>query len=291
MSARGWILGGVAIVAGLAGLTAFVARKEISWVVPTAPFQIADDLYYVGSAGVSSFLIKTPDGDILIDGGMPNGEKRIEKSLATLGVKPTDVKILLNTHAHFDHAGDLAALKRDTGASLAASAGDRKALESGTYIGSEDSSFSKFTPVRVDRVLADGDTVTLGGVTLTSHVTPGHTAGCTSWTFPVKVDGQIKQVFLSCSTSVGVNRLVSKSKGPQYPGIVADYEKTFARLKGFKADIYLAPHNEQFGLDAKRARLGKGPNPFVDPSELQTRVVASEAEFHRALTQQQEAAR
>jgi len=291
VSVRGWILGGAAIVVGLTGLAAFAVRKELSWVVPTDPFQIADNLYYVGSAGVSAFLIKTSDGAILIDGGMPGGEKRIEKSLATLGFKPTDVKILLNTHAHFDHAGDFAALKRDTGAILAASAGDRKALETGTYIGSEDVGVSKFPPVKVDRVLADGDVVTLGGVSLTAHVTPGHTAGCTSWTFPIQYGGQTKQVFVSCSTSVGVNRLVSKTKGPQYPGIVADYEKTFARLKTFRADIYLAPHNEQFGMAQKRAKMVEGLDAFVDPNELQARVAASEADFRRALAKQQEAAK
>lgn len=291
MSARGAILRGLAAAAALASLTGCTVGKGLSWIAPTPPFQIADDLYYVGSKGVSAFLVKTPEGAILIDGGMPKGEKRIEKSLATLGFKPTDVKILLNTHAHFDHAGDLAALKRDTGATLAASAGDREALEKGVYVGSEGSKLMRFPPVKVDRVLADGDVVTLGGVSLTAHVTPGHTAGCTSWTFPVKVDGQTKQVFVSCSTSVGVNRLVSRTKGPQYPGIVADYEKTFARLKGFKADIFLAPHNEQFGMAEKRARLGKGPNPFVDPNELQVRVAASEAEFRAALAKQQEAAK
>jgi metallo-beta-lactamase class B len=208
----------------------------------------------------------------------------------TLGFKPGDVKVLLNTHAHFDHAGALADLKRDTGASLAASAGDRKALETGTYPGSEHIRLLNFKPVTVDRVLNDGDVVRLGGMALTAHVTPGHTAGCTSWTFPVHVDGQAREVFLSCSTSVGANRLVNAKRGPQYPGIVADYEATFARLKTFKADIYLAPHGEHFGMKAKRARLGQGPNPFVDPTELQTRVAASEKDFRAALAKQQEAA-
>lgn len=291
MSARGWILRGLAAATVLTGLSGCAVTKGITWVIPTAPFQIADNLYYVGSEGVSAFLIKTNKGLILIDGGMPKGEKRIERSLATLGFKPTDVKILLNTHAHLDHAGDFAALKRDTGAILAASACDQNALQKGIYIGSKDAPFTQFPPVQVDRVLADEEVVTLGDVSLTAHITPGHTAGCTSWTFPVTVDGQTKQVFVSCSTSVGVNRLVSKTKGPQYPGIVTDYEKTFAKLKGFKADIFLAPHNEQFGMSEKRARLGKGPNPFVDPTELQIRVDKSKADFDRELKKQQEAAK
>jgi len=267
------------------------AQSPASWTTPTAPFRIADNLYYVGSAGISSFLITTPKGHILIDGGMPGTAKQIEKSIATLGFKPADVKVLLNSHAHLDHAGGLAELKADLHASLAASAGDQPALETGTYPGSEDAKFLNFPPVKVDRVLKDGDTVALGGVVLTAHVTPGHSAGCTTWTFPVKLDGKTLRAIAYCSTSVAANRLVSKTKGPQYPGIVADYEKTFATLKTFKADMFLAPHAEQFDLEAKRARLGKGPNPFVDPNELQVRVAAAEQAFRQDLAKQQEAAR
>lgn len=284
-----WIAAGAATLAGLAAVA--FAQSPASWVTPTAPFKIADNLYYVGSAGISTFLITTPKGHILIDGGMPGTAKQIEASITTLGFKPTDVKVLLNTHAHFDHAGGLAALKADTGAKLAASAGDRPALETGTYPGSEDIKAFNFAPVKVDRVLKDGDTVGVGGEVLIAHVTPGHTAGCTTWTFPVKIEGKPAQAIVYCSTSVAANRLVSKTRGPQYPGIVADYEKSFATLKSLKADIFLAPHGEQFDMDEKRARLGKGPNPFVDPTELQVRTAASEQAFRQDLAKQQEAAR
>lgn len=268
------------------------AQSPASWTRPTEPFRIADNLYYVGTEGLSVFLITTPQGHILIDGAMPTSAASIEASIAKLGFKLSDVKVLLNTHAHFDHAGGLADLKKDTGAQLAAMGADKSALESGKYIGSEDVKAFDFAPVKVDRVLADGDAVTLGGETLTAHLTPGHTAGCTTWTFPVTIEGQRHEAVLYCSTSVAANRLVSKTKGPQYPGIVADYEKTFATLRTLKADVFLAPHAEQFGLAEKRAKLAAGgPNTFIDPGMLQKTVAASEAAFRQDLAKQQEAAK
>jgi metallo-beta-lactamase class B len=277
-------------LAALAFAAPAAAQHPANWTAPTEPFKIADNLYYVGTAGLSAFLITTPEGHILIDGAMPSSAKPIETSIAKLGFKPTDVKVLLNTHAHFDHAGGLAELKKDTGAKLAASAPDKAALESGTYPGSEDVKAFNFPPVKVDRVLRDGEQVSLGGVALTAHITPGHTAGCTTWTFPVTMAGAKHQAVLYCSTSVAANRLVS-TKGPQYPGIVDDYRKAFAKLKTIKADVFLAPHGEQFDMAAKRAKLSAGgPNPFVDPGELGRTIARSEADFETQLVKQQEAA-
>ena len=285
-----WV--GFGLVAGLAFGTSAPAQAPASWTAPTAPFRIADNLYYVGTEGISSFLITTPSGHILIDGAMPTSAKIIEASIVKLGFKITDVKVLLNTHAHFDHTGGLAELKRDTGAKMAASAADTPALESGTYPGAEEVKAFNFAPVKVDRALKDGDTVRLGGAVLTANVTPGHTAGCTTWTFPVTVAGVRRQALVYCSTSVAANRLVSKARGPQYPGIVENYRRTFVRLKAIKADIFLAPHAEQFGLAEKRAKLAAGgANPFVDPTELARAVSQSEADFNRDLARQQAAAK
>jgi len=268
------------------------AQTPYAWSEPTPPFRIGENLYYVGTEGISVFLITTPKGHIVVDGAMPTSAPLIEASIRRLGFDPRDVKILLNTHAHFDHAAGLAQLKADTGAVLAASAADRPALESGKYIGSEEVKAFDFAPVKVDRVIADGETVSLGGVTLTAHLTPGHTAGCTTWTFPVTIDGASRQAMIYCSTSVAANRLVSKSRGPQYPNIVADYRASFARLKTLKADVLLAPHPEQFNLADKRRRLAAGgPSPFVDPAELGKAVAASEADFEKQLARQKEAAR
>jgi metallo-beta-lactamase class B len=268
---------------------AVMAQTPASWTAPTEPFKVAENLYYVGTEGLSAWLLTGDQGHVLIDGAMPTSGGPILASIRKLGFKPTDVKVILNTHAHFDHSGGLAELKTATGAKLAAAQGDVSALESGKYIGSEDVAAFDTPPVKVDRVLKDGDKVTVGSITLTANVTPGHTRGCTTWTFPLKVDGQVRQALLYCSTSVAANRLVSKEKGPQYPGIVADYEKSFARLKAMKADVFLAPHAEQMGLAAKRAKLAQGgPNPFVNPQELQAVVTASEAAFRRDLAKQQQ---
>jgi metallo-beta-lactamase class B len=288
MNLKSLILGaaGALLIAGGAN-----AQLPPGWSAPGEPLRIADNLYYVGTQTIAVYLITTPEGHILVDGAMPTSAPLILDSIRKLGFDPADVKVILNTHAHFDHTGGLADLKAATGATLAASAGDRGALESGTYVGSEEVETFAFKPVVVDRVLQDGDQVELGGVALTAHLTPGHSPGCTTWTFPLEVEGQTRQAMIYCSTSVAANRLVSADKGPQYPGIVADYEQTFARLKTMKADVFLAPHAEQFGLAKKRAAMTDGaPNPFVDPTELQKVVVASEAAFRTALAKQQEAA-
>jgi len=288
MNLKSLILGaaGALLVVGAAQ-----AQLPPGWSAPGEPLHIADNLYYVGTETIAVYLITTPEGHILVDGAMPTSAPLILASIRELGFEPKDVKVILNTHAHFDHTGGLADLKAATGATLAASAGDRGALESGTYPGSEEVEIFAFRPVAVDRVLKDGDTVELGGVALTAHLTPGHSPGCTTWTFPLAVDGQARQAMIYCSTSVAANRLVSADKGPQYPGIVADYEQTFARLKTMSADVFLAPHAEQFGLAKKRAAMGEGaPNPFVDPTELPRVVAASEAAFRKELAKQQEAA-
>jgi len=270
---------------------AALAQSPANWTAPTEPFRIADNLYYVGTAGLGSYLLTGPQGHVLVDGAMPTSAKMIEANIEKLGFKLADVKVLLNTHAHFDHSGGLAELKRDTGATVYATDGDRQALETGTYVGSEDVKMFNFAPVKVDHILKDGEQVRVGTTVLTAHLTPGHSGGCTTWAFPLTVEGQKRQALLYCSTSVAANRLVSKAKGPQYPGIVADYQNTFAKLKTMKADVFLAPHAEQFGLEGKRAKLtAGGPNPFVDPDELQRTVAASEAAFRAELAKQQEAA-
>jgi glyoxylase-like metal-dependent hydrolase (beta-lactamase superfamily II) len=191
----------------------------------------------------------------------------------------------------FSH-GRLRKLKADTGAKLIASAADRKALETGKYIGSEEVSDYDFPPLKVDKLVKDGGAVSLGGTTLTAHLTPGHTAGCTTWTFPVRIDGAVHQAVVFCSISVAANRLVSKTRGPQYPGIVEDYRRGFAKLKSLKADVFLAPHTAQFDAPAKVAKMSAGgPSPFIDPAELGVVTARYEALFNEALAAQAAAAK
>jgi metallo-beta-lactamase class B len=246
-----------------------LSRRE-AWNQPFSPFRVLGNIHYVG-AGVSSFLIDTPEGAILLDGGLPETAPLIEKSIAELGFRLRDVKFLINSHAHFDHAGGLAALKKATGAKLVASRGDAPLLRAGN---------PDQPAVSVDRVVDDGDTVELGGTVLTAHVTPGHTPGCTTWTTTVTDSGKAQRVVFFCSTSV-VDRLVGNGS---YPNIVADYERSFQALRALPADVFLAPHPEFFELAAKRERMKSGgPNPFIDPGEFRRYIDQSEQKFRQAL--------
>ena len=254
-----------------------------NWTAPTKPFHVIDSVYYVGTEGISAWIIRTPKGLILLDVGMPDAAPLVEENIKALGFKLSDVKILLNSHAHIDHAGGLAKLKADTGAMLIASAGDRYALEKGVYEGSEDVHLLDFPAGKVDRLIGDGETVELGGVKLTAVLAPGHTKGCTGYSLPVTDRGVTHQVFFFCSASVAANRL---APNPQYPGIVDDYKRTFAKLKTIKADVLLAPHAEQFDLVAKRAKLDGPVNPFVREGELQALTQNMEADFTVQLAKQ-----
>jgi metallo-beta-lactamase class B len=290
---RSWVRRGARALVGLVlaafAVPAFAQSKDPpSWTKPTAPFRVIGNVWYVGTEGLSSWLIRTPKGAILLDGGMPENAPLIEANLKALGVPLSDVKVLLNSHAHFDHAGGLARLRADTGARLVVGAGDKAALEAGNYPGAEDRRDLDFPPVKVDRTVRDGETVALGGVVLTAHAEPGHSAGCTGWSLPVTETGKRHTVFFDCSTSVALNRLVDR---PMFPGIVQAYGSTFAKLKTIKADVFLAPHAEIFDLAGKRAKIAPGaPNPFVVPGELQAYVARSQAGFEAALAKQTAAA-
>ena len=263
------------------------AKERIGWNKPFQPFHVIGNIYYVGMAGVSAFLIVTPEGDILTDGALPESAPFIEEHIKALGFKLSDVKILLNSHAHFDHSGGLAKLKADTGAQFYASVQDKPFLESG-HITFGPSAHIDTTPVHVDHAVKDGDTVSLGGVTLTAHITPGHTKGCTTWTMPLKDGPVTRQVMFFCSISVAGNPLTGNSA---YPNIADDYKQSFARLDKMNADIFLAPHGDQFGLEAKLARLKSGgPNPFIDAGELHRRVPILKAAFEKELAKQRDAA-
>ena len=281
---RRWIVAGAALLlAGGAVAAAVKLRGPPEWTAPAAPFHMVGNVYEVGSAGITSLLIPTADGLILIDPGMPGFAGEVEKNVRTLGYDPKRVRWVLNSHAHFDHAGGLAQFKRDTGAKLAAMGPDVHQLETGTYVGAEANPVMRFDPVHVDRVLKDGDTVSLGGVTLTAHLTPGHSPGDTTWTWRTAEGGRPLEVMYQGSFSVAANRLAGR---PQYPGIVDDYRRTFAELKRMHADVFLAPHAEQFGLAEKKSK--GSPLAYVDAGELPRRVAAGEAAFDKALAEQQQ---
>jgi metallo-beta-lactamase class B len=272
-----------ALAATAMALMAAPAVAQNNWNKPTEPFHVIDNVWYVGTEGLSAFLFTTPEGHILLDGATPEGAAMIEANIVKLGFKLSDVKILLNSHAHFDHSGGLAKLKQDTGATLAAMEGDVSALEGGFYLGSEDSKTMGAPPVKVDRVLKDGDTVKVGDFTLTAHLTPGHSRGCTSWGATLGEGGKWYEALVFCSATVAANRITPPL---QYEGIVEDYRKTFVKTKEMKVDIPLAPHPEFFQLLQKSAKAKadpKGTNPFIDPGAFQALMSKLESDFERTL--------
>jgi len=273
------------MLAGVALMAQRDSGERAAWNEPVKPFRIIDNVYYVGVSGVTSFLITTPQGHILLDGGFPETAPRTEENIAALGFRIQDVKVLLNSHAHYDHCGGLAELKRLSRAQMVASRSDAEVLESGGRVSFEGWKNSGFPPVKVDRVIADGETVPLGDVTLTAVLTPGHTKGCTTWTMPVTDSGRTYHVVFYCSTTVPGYQLVNN---PKYPQIVSDYERSFAKLRQLPCDVFLAPHGGFFHLDEKRARMGNGvANPFIDPAELRAFLAQSEQDFDRELKKQQ----
>jgi metallo-beta-lactamase class B len=256
-----------------------------SWLAPTEPFHIVDGIYYVGSAGLGAYLVTTPAGHVLVDGGLPENAPQIAASIEHLGFEVADVKILLNSHAHFDHSGGLADLKERTGARLFAHEGDVSALEGGFYLGSEDVTRFNAPPVAVDRALQDGAVVELGGRRLVLHHTPGHSRGCSSWGMQAAAGGEVLEVLMFCSATVAANRLVDP---PQYDGIVEDYRSTFARARAIRVDVPLAPHPEFFRLLEKRERAKQEGThaAFVDRAAFGALIDQLEADFEVRLKEQ-----
>lgn len=268
----------LALIAPLAPATAQADPTRIAWNRPAEPFRILGNLHYVGTAGLSAFLLTGPEGHVLIDAALPESAGQIAANIRKLGFRLEDVKIILENHAHYDHVGGLAELKRLTGATLVASAADRPDLEAGRTIGRAD--LEGFPAVKVDRVVRDGERVTLGPIALTALLTPGHTKGATTWL--ADVDGE-RVAFVS-SLSVAGQRLVGNR---DYPAAARDFAATFVRLRRTKADIFLNYHAEGFDLEAKRRALAAGKaDAFVDPGELARRVAASEQAFAKELAEQ-----
>ncbi|MGE0742119.1 MAG: subclass B3 metallo-beta-lactamase [Hyphomonadaceae bacterium] len=249
------------------------------------PVEIAPGVYYVGASDIAVYAIDTGEGLILIDGGYPGTAPQVLENLRALGFAPSDVRILLNTHAHFDHAGGLAAIKDASGAQLFASPLDAELLRAG---GRDDfylRSFFRYPPVTVDRELSEGETVSLGAFTLTAHFTPGHTKGCTSWTFPVTThDGRVAQALVICSLSTLRYRLVDN---PTYPNIATDYAHTYEVLNALPCDVFLGAHGDWYDLEAKRRRVADGDaNAFIDPEGCRAFLAQSQADFEQELARQ-----
>jgi metallo-beta-lactamase class B len=259
------------------------AHAQDDWRQPFDPVKIVGNVYYVGTRGLSSFLIVTPAGGILIDSGEAASVPFIRASVERLGFRLADVRILLAGHAHVDHVGGHADLKRLTGAQVIVMDADRDGLESG----SDRSALggAGWTGVHVDRVVKDGDTVALGGTTLTAHLTPGHTQGCTTWTMDVTENGRRHQVAFVCS--VTVNDGVHLVGNTRVPDIAEHYARAFRVLHDLRPDVFVAEHGSVFDLEDKARRAGGAANPFVDPEGYRRFVDRSEQAYRRQLRDEQ----
>jgi metallo-beta-lactamase class B len=260
-----------------------------AWNRPVKPFRVAGNIYYVGAEGVASYLITTSEGHILLDSGLPETVPRIQSSLNQLGFRIDEVKVLINSHAHFDHAGGFAHLKKLTGARLMIAEGDAKLISDGgrsDFQWGANSSFH-FEPSQVDRLLRDTDKVELGGVSMTARITPGHTKGCTTWTMKVREAGRDLDVVFVGSTTIPGYKLLNNSA---YPNIVNDYAHTFALLKTLPCDIFLGPHGSFLGLSDKRLLLEKGAktNPFIDPQGFRNFIDATERAYQEQLKKERQ---
>jgi metallo-beta-lactamase class B len=279
-----------AFLLALCAFAGSVRAANPEWTTPFPPFRIAGNLYYVGSEDLAAYLIATPEGLILINSNLPSSPPQIRHSVEALGFHFRDIRILLISHAHFDHAGGSAAIRRITGAKYEVMDGDVPVIESG---GHSDFAFGRdqsmwFPPAHVDRVLHDGDTVELGGTVLTAHKTAGHTKGCTTWTMDVKESGRTLHVVIVGSPTVQARYRLTGSKA--YPQIASDYRRQFQVLEALPCDVFLGSHGSFFHLREKYARFRAGDrDAFVDPAGYRSFVEEYRQAFEAAWARQSHA--
>ncbi len=257
------------------------------FLVPFPEHHVIANIYFVGSSSLGIYLITTPQGHILVNAGLAASVPGIQKSVETLGFKFSDVKILLISHAHFDHDAGAARIKELTGAKYMVMDADVPVVESG---GKEDFFYGqrkemRYPAAKVERMLHDGDTVSLGGVVLTAHLTPGHTKGCTTWTMKLQEGGKSYDVVIVGSPNVNEGYKLVDNAG--YPQIASDYERGFQVLKSLHCDVFLGAHGDYYGMEAKYARLkDSGTNPFIDPDGYKNYINEREAAFRAELAKQ-----
>jgi len=277
----------LALIAFLASTAPLAAQSNPAWTRHFPPFRIAGNLHYVGSEDLASYLIATPSGLILINSSLEVSVPLIRKSVESLGFRFTDIKILLISHAHSDHCGGSAEIIKQTGAKYYVMAGDVSVVESG---GRTDFQYGAqksmhYPPAHVDRVLHDGDTVSLGGTVLTARLTPGHTRGTTTWTLDEPEGGRVLHVVIVGSPNVNPGYKLIGNK--VYPQIAIDYKRGFAVLDGLPCDIFLGAHGSYFDLIGKYASWKDGDkNAFIDPAGYKAYISDREQAFHKELQRQ-----
>jgi metallo-beta-lactamase class B len=274
------VVGGMAGAQGPAQFSdAWYQQFRGPYSAPTEPFRIVGNIHYVGAANIASYLITTPQGHILIDTGMTEMHDVIRNNVAKLGFKTADIKIMLSSHAHFDHVAGHAAMKTLTGAQVMAMTGDAEALESGK----DNSALGAvgWEPVKVDRVLKHGDTVSLGGTTLRAIHAPGHTQGATTWVTRVEERGrQYTVAFLGGTTPNGGVPLLSN---PRHKTVIEDTQRMFERLKAEPVpDIYVVGHPQaMFAGKVERIKAAATPHPLLNGDAWTKQIVEAEAAFRK----------
>ena len=260
--------------------------------MPFPPHRVIGNIYYVGTKGLASYLITTPEGSILINSSLETSVPLIRASIEKLGFRFQDVKILLISHAHFDHCAGSFLVKELTGAKYMVMDRDVGEVEDG---GKGDFQYGKtpdtlFKPVKVDRVLHDGDQVRLGDSVLTAHLTPGHTKGCTTWTMKARDGGKAYDVVIVGSPNVNAGyKLVNNAL---YPQIADDYARMFRVLKSLPCDVFLGAHGAYYDMEAKFPKMKPGgANPFIDPEGYKRYVAEREKTFRSELEKQTAAAK
>ena len=268
------------------------AQDSPDWTEPFPAFRIAGNLYYVGSKGLANYLVTTPEGNILINSDLELNVPMIEASIEKLGFKFKDTRVLLISHAHWDHDAGSAKIKAMTAASYMVMDADVPVVESG---GKTDFQYGNnasflYPPTKVDRGLHDGDEVRLGGTVLVAHLTPGHTKGCTTWAMKVTEGGKTYDVVIIGSPNVNPGyKLIHNNN---YPQIAEDYERMWGVLKSLPCDIFLGAHGGYFGLEEKYPLMkGGGANPFIDPGGYKKFVAQKEQDFRIELAKQTLAAK
>lgn len=275
-------------------LALVTARTPVQddYTVPFPAFRIVDNLYYVGSKGSACYLVTTPQGHILINSNVEAGVPLLRTSVESLGLKFSDIKILLISHAHWDHNAGAATIKKLTGAKYMVMEGDVPVVESGGksdfHYGSDPEAL--YPPTTVDRVLRDGDEVKLGGAVLKAHLTPGHTRGCTTWTMKVNDGSKTRDVVIIGSPNVNPGyKLVNNNV---YPKMADDFERTFTVLKSLTVDYFLGAHGSYFDMETKYARVKPGaPSVFIDPEGYKNYVADRERAFRSELAKQKSEAK
>jgi len=253
---------------------------------PFPPYQVIANVYFVGSKDLGIYLVTTPQGHILINAGFEDSVPMIQQNVEKLGFRFRDIKILLISHAHFDHDAGAARIKELSGAKYMVMEADVPVVESG---GKEDFFYGQmrsalYPAAKVDRVLHDGDTVRLAGTVLVAHLTPGHTKGCTTWTMKVRVGEKNYDVVIVGSPNVNPGyKLVNNTA---YPEIASDYEKTFVVLRSLHCDVFLGAHGSYYDMEAKYAHRSRRTNPFIDTQGYQTYINEHERAFRAELARQ-----